>query len=177
MATERFNWEIDPKAIERSLADLRERLRKLLDQSRYTKVRFRWKGKQLLPDLPVATVVAAEGITLLLGGPLQFLIVNLGVKAFIEVELIHESAERVAEGVEFFQRGEVELAEAKYREALRMNPDDTAGYYHLGVLLRVTGRRDEAVECLERAAADKGHPDALRAEEALDRMRRGPRTL
>lgn len=177
MAADRFTWEVDPKAIERSLVELRDRLRKLVDQSRYTKVRFRWKGRPLLPDLPLTAVVAAEGLALVLGGPLQFLLVNLGVKAFIEVELIHESAERVAEGIDYFQRGEVELAEAKYREALRMNPDDTAAFYNLGILLRVTGRRDEAIECLERAARDKDHPDALRAEEALERMRRGPRTL
>ena len=177
MAQDRFTWEVDPKAIERSLSELRERLRKLVDQSRYTKVRFMWKGKPLLPDMPMAAVVAAQGLTLLLGGPLQFLLVNLGVKAFIEVMLIHESAERVAEGIELFQRGEVELAEEKYREALRMNPDDTSAYFNLGVLLRVTGRREEAVECLEHAARDKDHPDALRAEEALDRMRRGTRTV
>ncbi|MBM4392548.1 MAG: tetratricopeptide repeat protein [Deltaproteobacteria bacterium] len=177
MADDRFNWEIDPKSIERSLNELRDRLKRVADQARYTKVRFLWKGKQLLPDVPMTTLLAAEGLALLLTGPLQFLIVNLGVKAFLEVQLVHESAERVAEGVDYFQRGEVDLAEARYREALQMNPEDTAGLYHLGILLRVTGRRDEAIDCLERAARDKGHPDALKAEEALDRMRRGPRTI
>jgi Flp pilus assembly protein TadD len=79
--------------------------------------------------------------------------------------------------VDLFQRGEVDLAEAKYREALAMNPDETAAHYHLGILLRVTGRRDEAIDSLERAARDKGHPDATRAEDALERMRRGPRSI
>jgi tetratricopeptide (TPR) repeat protein len=176
MADDRFTWEVDPRQIERSIAELRERLRKLVDQSRYTRVRLLWKGKQLLPDIPMTAVVAAEGLTLLLGGPLQFLLVNFGVKAFIEVQLIHEGAERVAEGIDLFGRGEVELAEAKYREALRIHADDTSAWYNLGILLRVTGRRDEAIEALERAARDKSHPDAARAEEALDRMRRG-RTL
>jgi tetratricopeptide (TPR) repeat protein len=176
MSDDRFTWEVDPRAIERSISELRERLRRLVDQSRYTRVRFLWKGKQLLPDIPMTALLAAEGLTLLLGGPLQFLLVNLGVKAFIEVQLIHESAERVAEGVEFFGRGEVELAEAKYREALRIHPEDASAWYNLGVLLRVTGRREEAIDAFEHAARDKQHPDAARAEEALERMQRG-RTL
>ncbi len=177
MADDRFTWEFDPKAIERSFHELRERLRKLADQARFTKVRFSWRGKPLLPDIPMTSLLAANGLALLLTGPIQVLIVNLGLKAFLEVQLIHESAERVAEGVELFQRGEVDLAEGKYREALAMNPGDTSAHYHLGVLLRVTGRRDEAIDSFERAARDKGHPDAARAEDALERMRRGPRAI
>jgi hypothetical protein len=45
------------------------------------------------------------------------------------------------------------------------------------VLLRVTGRRDEAIALLERAAKDTEHPDAAKAAEALERMKRGGRTL
>ncbi len=177
MAAERFSWEIDPDRIDDSLKQLRDRLKKLFDQGRYTKVRLSYKGKPLLPDLPLAALVAAEGVSLALAGPLRFLVVNLGVKSFIEVEFIHEASERVREGQELFATGEVDAAEAKYREALVMRTDDTAALYHLGVLLRVTGRRDEALEVLERAAKDSEHPDALRAAEALERMSRGPKTL
>ena len=175
MATDGFRWEIDPEAIDESIRQLRERLRKLFDQGRYTRVRLSYKGKPILPDMPLAALVAAEGLSLVLTGPLRFLIVNLGVKAFIEVAFIHEATERVAEGQELFAAGEVEAAEAKYREALQMKADDVAALYHLGVLLRVTGRRAEAIELLTRAARSPEHPEGARAAEALERTKRGAR--
>lgn len=172
-----FRWEIDPDAIDDSLRQLGDRLKRLFDQGRYTKVRFTYKGKPLLPDIPLAAIVAAEGVSLALAGPLRFLLVNLGMKSFIEVEFIHEASEKVREGQELFSAGEVDAAEAKYREALAMKAEDTSASYHLGVLLRVTGRRDEAIALLERAAKDTEHPDAPKAAEALERMKRGGRTL
>ena len=121
--------------------------------------------------------MATEAMTFWYTGLLRALVVNLGMRTIIEVEFIHDADEKVAEGIELYMAGEVEAAEAKYREALRMKDDDPAALYNLGVLLRVTGRRTEAMECFEQAAAFDEHPDAPRAAEALQRMRRGPRTL
>lgn len=177
MPQDAFRWEVDPKAVEASIRALRERIKGAVDQGRYTKVRFRYKGRQLLPDLPLGAVLAAEGLSLALLGPLQVLVVNLGVKAFIEVELVHEASERVREGEDLFAAGEVDAAEAKYREALVMKPDDGAALYRLGVLFRVTGRRDEAIAAFEKVAANTDHPDAGKAQEALDRMGKGGRNL
>lgn len=177
MAQDSFRWEIDPNAIDASIRELVERARRLLDQGRYTKVRLKYKGKPILPDIPLAALVAAEGVSLWLAGPLRLLVVNLGVNALIEVELVHEAGERVREGQELFAAGEVDQAEARYREALAMKTDDGAALYHLGVLLRVSGRREEAVAAFEKVVAQADHPDAPRAREALERMQRGGRTL
>src|SRR4051812_20333338 len=98
MARDDFRWEIDPDAIDESIKQLRDRLKKLFDQGRYTKVRLSYKGKPLLPDMPLAALVAAEGLSLAVAGPLRFLVVNLGMKSFIQVEFIHEASERVREG-------------------------------------------------------------------------------
>jgi tetratricopeptide (TPR) repeat protein len=172
-----LNWEIDPEQIDESLRKLREQLKKLYDQGRYTKVRFKWKGKPLGPDVPMAALVAGEAVSLMLAGPLRFLVFNLGVKTFLEVEFLHEASERVREGQELFAEGEVDAAEAKYREALSMKEDDTSALYNLGVLLRVTGRREEALAAFDRAAKDIAHPDGVKAKEAWDKMQRGLRTL
>lgn len=174
---ENWKWQIDPDTIDESLRELGERARKLVAEGRYTKVRLKYKGKQILPDIPLAAMVAAEGLSLALAGPLRLVIVNLGVKAFVEVELVHEAGERVREGQELFAAGEVDAAEAKYRLALEMKEDDPSALYHLGVLCRVTGRRDDAVRYLEKAATAGDHPDAERAREALERMNRGGKTL
>ena len=172
-----FKWEIDPASIDESLRRLGARLEQYAEQAQYTRVRFSYRGRQVLPDLPLAAVIAAEGLSLAVAGPLWLLIGNLGVKAFVEVEFIHEASERVREGQDLFSDGEVDAAEARYREALSMKEGDTSALFHLGVLLRVTGRRDEALEVLERAAKDVEHPDGIKAAETLDKMRRGSRNL
>lgn len=176
MPNETWRWQIDPDKLDDALRDLGERARRLVAEGRYTKVRLKYRGKPIVPDIPLAALVAAEGLSLALAGPLRLLVVNLGMKAFIEVELVHEADEKVREGQEHFAVGEVDAAEASYKQALAMKEDDPGALYHLGVLYRVTGRRDDAVRCFEKVAATD-HPDAARAKEALDRMSRGVRTL
>ena len=170
-------FRIDPDRLDESIRELGDRIKKSVDTGRYTKVRLTYKGKQIGPDIPMGMLLAGEVATLWVAGPLRAIVFNLGIKSFIEVELIHQADELVAEGIALWQDGEVEAAEAKYREALDKRNDDTAALYHLGVLLRVTGRRDEALEILREAAADEAHPEGVKAREALDKMERGPRTL
>lgn len=174
---ENFEIEIDPSRIDDAMRALSTRVRSLVDQGRYTKVRLKYKDKALMPDIPLTVFVATEAVTLWYAGLLRALLVNLGVRAIIEVEFIHDAEEKVSEGIELYMAGEIEGAEAKYREALRMKADDGAALYNLGVLLRVTARRDEAIECFEKVAAMKTHPDAERAKSALSRIKRGPRSI
>lgn len=174
---ENFRIEVDPDRIDESVRNLTAQVKQLVDQGRYTKVRIKYKGKPLMKDIPLGVFVATEAVTFWYAGLLRALVVNLGVRTIIEVELVHDAAEKVEEGVAHYMDGEVEAAEDAYREALRMKPGDVAALYNLGVLLRVTGRRKEAIEVLEEAAAAENHPDAARAQEVLDKIKRGPRTL
>jgi len=172
-----FRIEVDPERVDEAVRTLAERARTLFDQGRYTRIRVKYKGKPLIRDIPLGVFLATEAVTFWYGGLLSALVVNLGARAILEVELVHDADERVREGVDLFLAGEVDAAEEKFREALRMKPGDPAASYHLGILLRVTGRRDEAIACLEVAAAAKDFVDAEKAREALERLRRGPRAL
>lgn len=172
-----FKVEIDPERIDESVRNLASQVREWVDQGRYTKVRLKYKGKALMPDIPLGVFVATEAVTFWYGGLLRALVVNLGVRTFIEVELVHDASEKVREGQEQMDHGEVDQAEALYREALKMKPEDPDALYHLGVLLRVTGRRDEAIGCFEKVAAREGHRLQEKAQEAVERMKRGKRTL
>ena len=102
---------------------------------------------------------------------------NLGAKVLLDVEFINEANEKTDIGRMLYMEGEVEAAEKNLREALEIDPDHAGAHYQLGILLRVLGRRDEAISHLEKAAAAAEHPDAERAQKALDRILRGDRTL
>lgn len=173
---ENFKVEIDPDRIDDAVRQLTERTRNLVEQGRHVKVRLKYKGQPLMPDVPLPVFAAAEVAGLWTLGLMSALVFNLGAKAFLEVEFIHEASERVAEGQKHYQEGEIEAAEASYREALRMKPGDTSALYHLGVVLRVIGRTGEARECFVKAAEDLVHADGVRARDALDRLDR-PKSL
>ena len=175
---EGFRLEIDPERVEETLKRLRDQVRASFTAGRYTKVRLRYRGKAVGPDLPLAVFLAGEGVAFFLLSPLAALLVNLGAKAVLDVEFIHEADELVQEGLAKYLDGEVEEAEALYRRALERRPDDPAALYNLGTLLRVSGRRDEALELLRKAAmGPEGHPDVLRASEAVEKLTRPGKSL
>src|SRR5438128_1863756 len=71
------------------------------NKGRYTKVRFKFRGKQLLPDIPLAAFMAAQGLTFYWGGILRALVFNLAGKAVFDVEMINDSEKRLARGKEY----------------------------------------------------------------------------
>lgn len=168
---ENFRVEVDPDRIEEALRDIRDRVQSGAHQARYTRVRLSYKGKQVGPDIPLTMFLAGQGVLFLLTTPLAAVLANVGAKAFLDVELVHEADELVQEGIAAYLDGEIELAERKYREALKRRDDDPAALYNLGTLLRVQGRNDEALTMLRRAAmGPEGHPDVVRASEAIERI-------
>lgn len=179
-----FKVEIDPSQVEDAVAKLRERLEAWrqraedgVSSAQYTKVRVKYRGRQIGPDLPLAAFLAGEGVALAAIGPIYTLLGNLVGKAVLEVVFVHDADTLVADGRDAYTHGETELAEARYREALLRRKDDPSALYHLGVLLRVTGRADEAMQCFRKAAmGPEGHPDVVRAAEMIDRLQ-GKRSL
>jgi len=175
---EGFRVEIDPEKIEDALASIRDQVRESFTAGRYTKVRLSYRGKPVGPDLPLAIFLAGEGMAFFLMSPLAALLVNLGAKAVLDVEFIHEADELVQEGLALYLDGELEQAEERYRQALDRRPDDPAALYNLGTLLRVSGRRDEALVHLRKAAmGPEGHPDVVRAAEAVEKLSRPKKNL
>src|SRR5207253_2441507 len=65
------------------------------------------------------------------------------------------SASRLdAEGLSLLDRGQVSEAEARFRKALEIDPQDGDALNNLGVILRRRGEVDKAVELLQGAAKD-----------------------
>src|SRR5262245_25092047 len=125
--------EVDPSRIDATLSKLKEQLVAWANKGRYTKVRFKFRGKQLLPDLPLAAVVAAEGLTFYWGGILRALAANVVGKSVFQVEFINDSEKRVQAGKEALLSGDVDQALAHFREALSMDRDNAGAHLNVGV--------------------------------------------
>ena len=146
-----FPFEIDPKRIEEGLQKLREEVVHWANKGRYTKVRFKFRGKQLLPDLPVAAVAAAEGLTFYWGGILRALIFTVAGGSLLQVELVNDADKRVQAGKEALLAGDLDEALVLFREALSMDRDNVGAHLNVGVALKLKGEREAALAAFERA--------------------------
>jgi len=144
-------FEIDPKRVEESLKKLQGEMVHWANKGRYTKVRFKFRGKQLLPDLPLAAVVAAEGLTFYWGGILRVLVANVVGKSVLQVEFVNDADKRVQAGKEALLSGDVDQALAQFREALSMDRDNAAAHLNVGVALKLKGDREGALAAFEKA--------------------------
>jgi tetratricopeptide (TPR) repeat protein len=144
-------FEIDPKRVEESLRKLQDEVVHWANKGRYTKVRFKFRGKQLLPDLPLGAVVAAEGLTFYWGGILRALVANMVGGSVFQVELINDADKRVVAGREALLSGDVEQALTLFREALAMDRDNAGAHLNVGVALKLKGDREGALAAFDKA--------------------------
>lgn len=161
-------FEIDPKKVEESLKRFRDQIVQLAKKGRYTKVRIKFRGKQLLPDLPLAAVVAVEGATFYWTGLLRALVFNLAGRAVIDVELVNDSEKRIAAGKEALLSGELDEALSAFREALEMDPENPIVHLNLGVAYKLKGQREVARLALQKAKELDPHgPSGAEADRLL----------
>ncbi len=161
-------FEIDPKKVEDSLKKFRDQLVQLTKKGRYTKVRFKFRSKQLLPDLPLAAVVAVEGATFYWTGLLRLLVFNLAGRAVIEVELVNDSEKRITTGKEALLSGDLDEALKAFREALDMDPENAIVHLNLGVAYKLKGQKEVARMALQKAKALDAHgPTGMEADRLL----------
>jgi tetratricopeptide (TPR) repeat protein len=167
--------EVEPGRIEEMLNKLRGELGALANKGRFTRVRFKFRGKQLLPDIPLAALIAAEGLTFYWTGILRTLLVNVAGKSVLSVELVNDSGRFIQKGKDELLAGDVDRAIEDFRTALRMERDNPRAYFHLGAALRLKGRDGEAKEALERAQKLDPHGQVGReAAELLGRLGKVP---
>jgi tetratricopeptide (TPR) repeat protein len=143
--------DVQPGAIDEALRKVTESLRQWANAGRYTKVRFKFRGKPLLPDLPLAAVVAAEGLTFYWTGILRALLVNVAGRSVLDVELVNDSEHHLQKGKEELLSGEVDRAIAEFRTALAKQHDNPRAHLNLGVALKLKGDRTGARASLEKA--------------------------
>jgi len=163
--------EVEPSSVEATLAKIREELSHWAKKGRHTKVRFKIRGKQLLPDIPLAAVVAGEALTFYWGGLLRALVVNLAGNALFRVELVNDSEKKVATGKEQLLQGELDRALDLFREAVDMDRDSASAHLNLGVALKLKGDRAAARAALEKVRSLDPHgPFGAEAERVLSTM-------
>lgn len=139
-----FTLNIDPKKVDESIEELRKQVAKFVRRGFGDKVRILYKGKPLAPDIPVAYFLAAEALTFWSTGILRALILNLGVKAFLEVRIISSAEEHYHRGMERYLAGDMEEAVASFRRGVDSDDYHAGCHLMVGVVQKVRGDREDA---------------------------------
>ncbi len=161
-------FEIDPARIEASLNKLKDQVVRVAKKGRYTKVRFKFRGKQLLPDVPLAAVVAVEGASFYWAGALRALLFTVAGRTLIDVELVNDSEKRLAQGKAALLSGDLEEALSHFRDALDMDEGNAAVHLNLGIAYKLRGDHAQARTALQQVLAlDPKGPHAHEAERLL----------
>lgn len=168
-------FEIDPRKVEESLRKLGQQVVKFAKKGRYTKVRFKFRGKQLLPDIPFAAVAAVEGATFYWAGLLRLLVFNLAGRTLIDIELVNDSEKKLARGKEALLSGDLDEALKAFGEALDMDHDNPVVHLNLGVAHKLKGDHEAARAALTVAKAlDEHGPTAAEAERLMATLKPAP---
>lgn len=169
----KFNLGVDPKKIDEAIRELRSQVARWVKRGVADKVRISYKGKPLAPDIPVYYFLAAEALTFWATGFLRILIVNLGAKAFLQIEFISSAEEHYAEGMKSYLAGDMDSAISSFGHGVTADDYHAPSHLMLGVCRKVKGDWTAARRHFERASEldDKGDIGA-KAREHLRGMSR-----
>lgn len=142
--------------------------RRLIDRGRYRKVRISRKGKQVLPDIPVAAAAALEAASMYGAGIARVLAVNVGARFLFDVEIVNEADKYFERGKTALLDGDLDRAREALEKAVRIDDTHPGAFLQLGVLWRLRGEPENARAMLLRARElDENGEVGKRAEEIL----------
>jgi tetratricopeptide (TPR) repeat protein len=174
-----FPFEIDPKKLEASLKKLGDQVVKMAKKGRYTKVRFKFRGKQVLPDIPLAAVAAVEGLSFYWAGLLRLLVFNLAGRTVIDIEYVNDSEKKLQAGKEALLSGDLSEALAAFHQAQEMDHDNPLVHLNLGIAYKLQGDHPLARASLLTAKSldEKNGVTANEADRLLATLKPAPASM
>ena len=147
-----------------------EQARDLMAKGQHTRVRIKFRGKQLA-ELPIAVVAAAEVATFWWFGPLRLLLGHVVGKAVLDVEFVSNADHHVAEGRKLLADGELDKAIAEFDKGLAMDRRHAGAHLGKGIALKLRGDKAKARESFEKAEEFEPRSEAGReARRHLDNL-------
>jgi tetratricopeptide (TPR) repeat protein len=147
-----------------------EHARDLMAKGQHTRVRIKFRGKQIA-ELPIAVVAAAEVASFWWFGPLRVVLGHVVGKAILDVEFVSNADHHVTMGRKLLGDGELEQAIAEFDKALAMDRRHAGALLGKGIALKLKGDKTAARECFEKAEDADPRGDAGReARRHLDNL-------
>ena len=158
------------QGLDGAFGKISERARDLMAKGQHTRVRIKFRGKQVA-ELPIAVVAAAEMATFWWFGPLRLVIGHVVGKAVLDVEFVSNADHHVAEGRGHLADGELEKAVLEFDKALAMDRRHAGAHLGKGIALKLRGDKTAARVHFEKAEEYEPRGEAGReARRHLDNL-------
>ena len=138
------------EGLETAFARVSAQARDLMSKGQHTRVRIKFRGKQIA-EIPIAMVAAAEVASFWWFGPLRVVLGHVVGKAVLDVEFVSNADQHVAEGRRWLQEGEMERALAEFDKALSMDRRHSGAHLGRGIALKLRGDKAAAREAFRQA--------------------------
>jgi tetratricopeptide (TPR) repeat protein len=136
--------EINTNRMEESIKQAVERVQYWYKQGIINKVRLKYKGKAILPDIPLSYFMLVQVATFFLTGVVRALAINLGAKVFFEVEMINDAEELLKKARDLYLDGELDEAIRLLEDVIRLDPRYSEAYLYMGIIQKIKGDRASA---------------------------------
>lgn len=136
--------EINTNKIDESIKQAVERVQYWYKQGIINKVRLKYKGKAILPDIPLSYFMLVQVATFFLTGVVRALAINLGAKVFFEVEMINDAEELLKKARDLYLDGELDEAVRLLEEVIRLDDRYSEAFLYLGIINKIRGDRSAA---------------------------------
>jgi tetratricopeptide (TPR) repeat protein len=158
------------EGVESAFDRIREQAQDLMSKGQHTRVRIKFRGKQIA-ELPIAAVAAAEVASFWWFGPLRVVIGHVVGKAILDVEFVSNADAYVAQGKALLADGELEKAMVEFDKAIAMDRRHAGALLGKGIAFKLKGDRASAREWFEKAEAADARSEAGReARRHLDNL-------
>jgi tetratricopeptide (TPR) repeat protein len=138
------------EGLEGAFAKITAQARDLMSKGQHTRVRIKFRGKQIA-EVPIAVVAAAEVASFWWFGPLRVVLGHVVGRAVLDVEFVSNADHHVSEGRRWLQEGEMEKALAEFDKALSMDRRHAGAHLGRGIALKLRGDKASAREAFREA--------------------------
>ena len=136
--------EINTNRAEESIRQAVERVQYWYKQGIINKVRLKYKGKAILPDIPLSYFMLVQVATFFLTGVVRALAMNLGAKVFFEVEMVNDAEEMLKKARDLYLDGELDEALRLLEEVIQLDGRYSEAYLYMGIINKIKGDREAA---------------------------------
>ena len=143
-AVKKVTLEINTNKAEESIKQAVERVQYWYKQGMINKVRLKYKGKAILPDIPLSYFMLVQVATFFLTGVVRALAINLGTKVFFEVEMINDAEEMLKKARDLYLDGELDEALRLLQEIIQLDGRYSEAYLYMGIINKIKGDRAAA---------------------------------
>lgn len=164
--------EINTDKVEESIRQAVEKVQYWYRQGMIRKIRLKYKGEAILPDIPLSYFMLVQVATFFLAGVVRALAIGVGTRIFFEVEMVNDAEELFKKARDLYLDGELDEAIALLRDVISLDKKHAEAYLYLGIIYKIRKEAAEATRFFQQA--NKLDPSGRAGVEARKNLKKLP---